>query len=126
MSALGLLVAIRGMSQQGLLSDIEFVTFFFVTLATINFGAMVLCFRRKKFVLLFFVCEIVYLVLFAAQIFLFVYKAGHRSEPVDEPVAYAVTNGSLRLHTLFCILLVMIRSFVFIIQALIIFFRLKY
>jgi len=35
-----------------------------------NAGAFVLCFRRKKYVCLFFLCEIASLVLFAAQIYI--------------------------------------------------------
>lgn len=69
---MGLLGFIRVDKELELLSDFWFIAFAIVTVVTINCGGMVLCFRRKKYVCLFALCELLHLILYAAQMYIFV------------------------------------------------------
>ena len=77
------------------LGDLWFVAFAAVTLVTINFGGMVLCFRRKKYVCLFATCELIYLVLFSIQMYQFVTHQDYRvKKEGDESVSSSIIEGS--------------------------------
>jgi len=52
--------------EMDLAGNALFVAFTIVTLVTINCGSIVLCFRRKKYVCLFTLFELAYMVLYAA------------------------------------------------------------
>lgn len=52
-----------------LFEDIYFVIYGVITLIGMNAGAFILCFRRKKFVFLFVLCEVAAFVIFSFQIY---------------------------------------------------------
>ena len=102
--------------------DYWFIAFAVVTFIGINIGAMVLCFRRKKYVCLSSVFELAFLVLFAAQLYFFADPVYHRISKQSESQA---DYSSMKIHVFACIGLVLGRVCLFIGQILIIFFRLK-
>ena len=64
-ASFGLLTFVRAESNLILFQDVWFVAYAIVTLVAINAGSFVLCFRRRKYVCLFFCCELASLVLFS-------------------------------------------------------------
>jgi len=109
-----LLVILRRESDLKLFSDAWFVSFAITILVAMNAGAFVLCFRRKKFICLFILCELASLILFFHQVYIL----------VDE--APLIIKGSYRTVALVCIGMQLGRVLLFIIELLIIVFRLKY
>ena len=83
---------------------------------------MVLCFRRKKYVCLSSVFELAFLVMYAAQLYLFADPVYHRISTQNESVR---DYSSMKIHVFVSIGLVLGRVCLFIGQILIIFFRLK-
>lgn len=111
-----MLAVIRSVSGKGVFSEAWFVAFAIVTLVAMNAGAFVLCFRRRKYVCLFTLCELASFVLFAHQIY----------ELMDSDARNEIQKGSLKHVVLVCSILLLSRLFFFICQSLIIVFRLKY
>ena len=68
----GLISIIRIETEMELFEDIYFVCYGVITLIGMNAGAFVLCFRRKKFVFLFVLCELAAFVLFSYQVYIMV------------------------------------------------------
>ena len=66
------MIIIRIKSELELFNDPWFVSFAIVTLIAMNAGAFLLCFRRKKYICVFVLCELVSLVLFFSQVYLIV------------------------------------------------------
>ena len=128
---MALVTFIRYETDSQFFKDSYWIAFAVLTLLGINFGAMVLCFRRKKFVYLMFLTEIAYLILFSIQIYEMIGKELPESDITDsdrmqDTVYYTVTHGQLKIHFLISVGLVLFRIVMYIAQILIICFRLKY
>ena len=67
-----LLGFIRVDRDMEILEDFWYIAFSIVTLVTINCGCMVLCFRRKKYVCIFALSELLHLILYAGQMYIFI------------------------------------------------------
>ena len=70
----------QGTSSLPLDRDFVFLAFALVTLVAINCGAMVLCFRRKKYICLASLAEMGHLILFAFLVFRIIGERRHQSE----------------------------------------------
>lgn len=114
--AFSTLAVIRGKSGSGIFEGTWFVAFAIVTLIAMNAGAFVLCFRRKKYVCLFALCELASFILFAFEVYTL----------ITSGEAKKLTKGSLRNVTITSSAMILSRFLLFIVQSLIIIFRLKY
>lgn len=119
LAAFGLLTYIRIESDLELFKNVWYLSFAITTLVGMNAGSFVLCFRRKKYVCLSFLCELASLVLFAIQIYLFI-EEGTLVKNVEKKKA------DLRILVFISSGLVLGRLLLFIFQIFFILFRLKY